>query len=135
MEKKNGKLITIKRVATSAKGTFGVVLDKGKPFCVTCELPWKDNEPNVSSVPAGIYEAVRVQSPRFGDTFEVAGVEGRTHILFHRGNSIKDSRGCILLAESYAPGETVESSRNAFAEFLHRTKGYDNFILQITEVY
>ena len=135
MEKKNGKLITIKRVATSDKGTFGVVLDEGKPFCVTCELPWKDNEPNVSSIPAGIYEVVRVQSPRFGNTFEVKNVEGRTHILFHRGNSIKDSRGCILLGESYSPGETVEASRNAFAEFLHRTKACDKFILQITEVY
>ena len=135
MEKKNGKLITIKRVATSDRGTFGVVLDKGKPFCVTCELPWKDNEPNVSSIPAGIYEAVRVQSPRFGDTFEVAGVEGRTHILFHRGNSIKDSKGCILLAEGWGQNNHVERSKVAFDEFMDRTKNTDYFILQITETY
>ena len=135
MELNNGKIITIKRVAGSDRGTFGVALDDGEPFCVTCELPWKDNQVNVSCIPTGVYEATRVDSPRFGNTFEVKNVEGRTHILFHKGNfALRDSRGCILLGESYNPGDTVGSSRNAFNEFLDRTKDYDNFLLQLTEV-
>ena len=134
MEKEKWGLIEIKRVATSDRGTFGVALESGEPFCVTCELPWKENQANVSCIPPGSYGAVRVQSPRFGNTFEVKNVEGRTHILFHKGNSIKDSRGCILLGESFNPGETVGSSRSAFGEFLDRTQEYDHFILHITEV-
>ena len=135
MEEKTGKLISMKRVATSDAGTFGVIMDEGKPFCVTCELPWKDNAANISSIPAGVYEAVRVDSPRFGNTFEVVNVRGRSHILFHRGNSIKDSKGCILLAEGFGPDEHVERSRNAFSEFLDRTQDYSKFILQIQEAY
>ena len=136
MEKQLGKIINVKRIATSDGGTFGVVLDDGKPFCVSCELPYKDNAPNISSIPAGLYTGVRINSPRFGNTYEVTGNLGkRTHILFHRGNSIKDSRGCILLAEGFGVDEHIENSRNAFAEFLDRTKKHNTFILQITETY
>ena len=110
MEEKKGKSITIKRIATSDAGTFGVVLDDNVPFCVSCELPFKDNQKNISSIPSGYFEAMRVDSPRFGNTFEVKGgsLGDRTHILFHKGNSIKDSRGCILLAEGYGQKDHVE---------------------------
>ena len=137
MEDKKGKSITIRRIATSDAGTFGVVLDGDKPFCVSCELPWKDNQKNISSIPKGYFEAIRVDSPRFGNTFEVKGgsLGERTHILFHKGNSIKDSRGCILLAENFGQDDQVGSSRDAFNEFMERTEGCDYFILRITEDY
>jgi len=134
----DGKHIHLKRVHTSSVGTFGVVLDghHGEPFCVSLELPYKNNEPNISCIKSGVYEGVRVKSPRFGDTFEVKGnLEGRTHILFHCGNSIEDSRGCFLLAENFAPENRVEQSRVAFNEFMEVTKETDYFILQITETY
>ena len=135
----DGKHLHIKRIHTSDSGTFGVVCDghHGEPFCVSLELPYKDNQPNISSIPNGVYEGVRVMSPRFGNTFEVkgGGIEGRTHILFHKGNSVADSRGCILLAEGFGEGSYVERSRVAFDEFLDRTKDTDYFILQITETY
>jgi hypothetical protein len=139
MEEKKGKSksITIKRIATSDAGTFGVVLDDNIPFCVSCELPFKDNQKNISSIPSGYFEAMRVDSPRFGNTFEVKGgsLGDRTHILFHKGNSIKDSRGCILLAEGYGQKDHVERSRDAFNEFMKRTEGCDYFILRIIEDY
>ena len=134
----SGKHIHIKRISTSDKGTFGVVLDghHGEPFCVSCELPYRNNEPFISCIPSGVYEGVRVQSPKFGNTFEIKGnLEGRTHILFHKGNSILDSKGCVLLAEGWGEGNYVERSRVAFDEFLDRTKDTDYFILQITETY
>lgn len=135
MRENTDKLICLKRIATSDAGTFGVLLDDGVPFCVTCELPWEDNQANISSIPAGIYEAIRVDSPRFGKTFEVSNIKGRSHILFHKGNSIKDSRGCILLAESYGRNDFVERSKVAFDEFMQRTKGCEYFVLQVTEDY
>ena len=136
----DGKHLHIKRIHTSDSGTFGVVCDghHGEPFCVSLELPYKNNEPNISCIPSGVYECLRKQSPRFGDTFEVRGgiIEGtRTHILFHKGNSIKDSKGCILLAEGFGEGSYIERSRVAFDEFLDRTKAHDYLILQITETY
>jgi hypothetical protein len=134
----DAKHIHIKRVSTSDAGTFGVVLDgfNGVPFCVSLELPYKDNKPNISCIPSGIYEGIRVDSPRFGNTFEVQGNLGeRTHILFHCGNSISDSRGCLILAENFSPNNRVERSRIAFNEFMDRTENTDYFILQITETY
>ena len=134
----DGKHIHIKRIHTSDSGTFGVVCDghHGEPFCVSLELPYRNNEPNISCIKSGVYEGVRVMSPRFGNTFEVKGnLEGRTHILFHKGNSIEDSRGCLILAEGFGEGNHVERSRVAFDEFMDRTKDTDYFILQITETY
>ena len=134
----DGKHIHIKRIHSSAAGTFGVVLNghNGIPFCVSLELPYKNNEPNISCIKSGVYEGVRVQSPRFGNTFEVKGnLEGRTHILFHCGNEIGNSRGCLLLAENFAPENRVARSRVAFDEFMMITKETDYFILQITETY
>jgi hypothetical protein len=137
MGTKEGKQITIKRIASSDAGTFGVVLDGVTPFCVSCELPWRENKPNISHIPVGWFEAVRVDSPRFGNTFEVKGgtLGERTHILFHKGNSIADSRGCILLAENFGQMDHVEQSKTAFNEFIKRTEDCDYFILKITEDY
>ena len=135
----DGKHIHIKRIHTSDSGTFGVVCagHHGEPFCVSLELPYRNNEPNISCIPNGVFEGIRVTSPRFGNTFEVKGgvIGDRTHILFHCGNSIEDSRGCILLAENFSPNSRVERSRVAFNEFLSLTENTDYFILHITETY
>jgi hypothetical protein len=134
----DGRHIHIKRVHSSDAGTFGVVLDgiDGEPFCISLELPWADNIPNISCIRAGIYEGIRHDSPRFGETFRVQGnLGGRNHILFHCGNSVDDSRGCILLAESFSPNNRIQRSRVAFQEFMELTSETDYFILQITETY
>jgi hypothetical protein len=50
----------------------------------TVEKPWVDNQQNISCIPTGYYKLVRVDSPRFGaNTWEVANVTGRSHILIH----------------------------------------------------
>ena len=137
-----GKVVVLKRIATSGeRGTFGVLLDDQEPFCVTLEPPLILQEdgkttPNISCIPTGVYVSSRVDSPRFGKTFEVKDVEGghRTHILFHKGNSaFQDTKGCILLAEGF--GYTgVERSTQGFNEFMERLEPWDHFALQITEV-
>jgi len=117
--------------------TFGVLLDEKTPFCLTLERPWLNNEVGKSCIPTGIYICSRVQSPKFGWTFEVTGVPGRTHILFHKGNLVDDSHGCIILGEQYEPlngQDGVLSSGKAFTEFMSRLKGIDTFRLTIAEV-
>ena len=47
----------------------------------TLEEEDQGNRRNVSSIPAGTYIVKRVDSPRFGDTFEITGVPNRSHIL------------------------------------------------------
>lgn len=128
------KTIILKRIAATADGTFGVLLDGDTPFAVTLERKWLDNRAEVSCIPVGVYACKRVASPRFGDTFEVTGVPGRSHILFHSGNTEDDSKGCILVAEQFGSinGKTaVQVSREGFAEFMARLKGVNEFTIEI----
>lgn len=68
----------------------------------TIELPNRENAPQVSCIPTGDYVVRRHKSPNFGDVLKVfdadgkSEVKGRSEILIHGGNSIKDTKGCIL---------------------------------------
>ena len=65
------------------------------------ERPWLKNKRSVSCIPAGVYNITPVNSPKFGLTYQVENVIGRTHILFHKGNTIDDSLGCIMPVSRY----------------------------------
>ena len=115
-------------------GTFGMMLAGSTPFCLTLELEWKLNEPNESCIPDGSYICQRINSPKFGNTFEICNVINRSHILFHKANVESDLLGCIGLGEEFGilNGKTaILASGRAFAEFMERTKGIDEFKLSI----
>lgn len=131
--------MTIKRVSMSGEAVFGVLLDNyGIPFALTAERPWLDNNSNISCIPNGTYTCRRVQSPRFGNTFEVCDVPNRTHILFHKGNIPgKDSHGCILVGEQFGilnGNRAVLASNAGFHEFLQLLADEVEFTLHIMEV-
>lgn len=124
----------LKRIGNNDQSTFGVLLNGTVPFAVTLELPWRDNRPDVSCIPNGSYICKRVDSPRFGITFEITGVKGREHILFHSGNTNEDTHGCILVAESFDPvkgTDGIVQSKKGFDDFLKATAGQDQFMLWI----
>ena len=128
---KNFRLI---RISQTDDATFGVLLDEGIPFCVTLERPWLQNKRSVSCIPEGFYICERVRSPKFGNTFEIKDVPGRSHILFHKGNLSDDTHGCVLVGEQYEPlgGENaILASGKAFSEFKERTDGIKGILLQI----
>lgn len=125
------------RVSYIEDGTFGVLLDREIPFCLTIEREWLDNERGKSCVPVGDYVCRRVTSPKFGETFEVTDVRGRSNILFHKGNVKDDSHGCIILGEQYESlgGKlAVLASGKAMTEFMDRTSDGDEFNLTIMDV-
>jgi len=131
--------LKIKRISMGDKATFGVLLDTyDVPFALTGERAWLGNASGVSCIPAGNYTCNRVQSPHFGDVFEVSNVPNRGHILFHKGNIPEhDSRGCILVGEQfgYLDGEpAVLASGKGFNEFMDMLSSVDSFALTITEV-
>lgn len=126
--------LTLIRVGHSERGTWGVLRYGQVPFALTLEEPWRDNQPNISSIPLGLYQCRRVDSPHFGNTFLVENVPGRSHILFHKGNTLEDTQGCILVGEEF--GGTFEqprlvSSQHGFSEFLALLDGQSNFGLEI----
>lgn len=119
MPESEGKLVVLQRIDTRKGGTLGRIRIDGKHICYTVERPWQGNEPSVSCVPAGRYDLVWKQSPRFGLKLHLNAVQGRTHILIHAGNTQADTKGCILPVTSAeyidAIGQCGGNSRKALA--------------------
>ena len=91
------KLITF----STNKVTTGNLYLQSDEICHTVELPWNHNKPNISCIPAGTYNIEPVDSPKFGRTYEVKDVIGRTHILFHAANVPSELKGCIAPVASF----------------------------------
>lgn len=75
-------------------------LNTRKPVAFdTLELPWKNNQNNISCIPEGRYQCV----PHYGsnpwdaECWMLIGVPGRSGILIHIGNIAANSKGCILI--------------------------------------
>jgi hypothetical protein len=128
--------ITITRVEEGNDGTYGALCIDGKAFCVTLEPPDRNNAPNISNIPPGKYHCRRIFSEKFGDTFTVENVPGRSLIRFHAGNRISDTEGCILLGRSYYAlkyDRGIANSGATFRLFMAELVDCDEFELTITE--
>lgn len=69
--------------------------------CKTLELPWRDNQRNISCIPKGEYQVMKHYSPRYGYTFWLKDVPNRSEILIHQGNYNRDTQGCILPGSNF----------------------------------
>lgn len=126
--------IDLVRVGQSERGTFGALRYKQVAFALTLERPWLNNEQNVSSIPAGTYRCRRIRSPKFGVTYEVCDVPNRTHVLFHKGNYLEDTLGCILVGEEFSgtwAKPFLASSERGFLELMKLLDGMNEFELTI----
>jgi hypothetical protein len=93
-------LLIIREVFTD-KSVIGKLYLNGELMCDTLENAWHDNQRNISCIPAGEYP-VRMRLARESATKDylhllVKDVPNRDLILFHTGNTAKDTRGCILV--------------------------------------
>jgi len=125
---------TIVRLEYGDNETIGILALDGAIQCYTLELPWRENQKSVSCIPEGIYEAQRINSPKYGETYQVLDVPGRTEILVHVGNTCKDSTGCILLGLQVGQiryRRAVLSSRLACDNFREATAGYETITIDV----
>ena len=132
------KTVRITRISTDPnEGTFGALTIDGFPFCVTLEPADLDNNPNVSCVPASQYRVLPHRSRKFGSTYELWHVPNRTGILFHAGNTMKDTAGCIILGEHFSKLLGVRAVLNSGKTFKNFKKHFDRsgFMLTIVEAY
>ncbi len=64
------------------------------------ELPWKDNERGKSCIPEGTYtvfkDKYRGGKKKGKPAFRFRNVSGRSGILLHIGNFLKDTDGCLI---------------------------------------
>lgn len=90
------------RKSKTVRETLGE-LQVGDFSCFTLELPdlnndgIEGNETRKSCIPEGTYKVIRHKSPKFGDTFWIQDVPGRSAILIHPGNYFSHTLGCILV--------------------------------------
>lgn len=98
--------LKIIRLQSDSKQTLGLGyvfdgLEKVYEF-KTLELPWLDNQRNISCIRAGKYKVEKRISPKFGWTFHIKNVRDRSHILIHSGNYYSQIEGCILVGKSFS---------------------------------
>ena len=68
--------------------------------CFTLELPWLDNQKNISCIPAGIYDYfIRYSPSKKMDVLQLKDVENREYIQIHAGNYTSQILGCILVGD------------------------------------
>jgi hypothetical protein len=83
--------LLLKRKVSKSLYTMGKLIVNGELFCDTLENTKK-------IIPAGSYKIALVWSNKFHRELpELVNVPKRAAIMIHRGNSVKDTRGCILV--------------------------------------
>ena len=125
------------RIEYGKTETLGVILKGGKILCYTLELPWKDNQNDISCIPTGIYECKRFRNEKFPNTFEITNVPNRTGILFHSGVTHKDILGCIITGRDvgwYNGDRAIFSSKDSHKILMTAYKDVDTFLLRISNV-
>lgn len=130
------RVVEITRSRNTQQGIVGIIAIDNVPFCVCLEQPWNNNKAFASCVPAGFYHAKRIESPRYGWTFEIQNVpNGRVHCVFHWGNDVDDTRGCVLTARYIGKLKgklAILYSRKTFDAFMDKFIGEEIIGLIIT---
>lgn len=116
--------IEVKRIAKRNTYTIGKMYIEGNYFCDTLEdvdrgINQKDSLDTIkkikvagaTAIPTGTYKVIVNMSPKFQRNLprliDVPGFEG---ILIHRGNTDKDTAGCILVGENKVVGKVINST-------------------------
>lgn len=115
--------IKLKRRYFCDKYTIGSLYINDKYFCDTLEDPNRDINKNGkfdngetkikgnTCIPFGKYKIIVNLSPKFKRELprllDVPSFEG---VLIHRGNTAKDTEGCILVGENKIKGKVINST-------------------------
>lgn len=99
------KTITLTRKYYDKFTTGMLTLQGSSEVLYTLELPYRNNEVNISCIPEGEYFITPYFSQLHSKCFKVyqneegREVNGRSGILIHKGNSIIETKGCILVGK------------------------------------
>jgi hypothetical protein len=108
--------LTVKRRFFADTYTIGTLSIDGVRFCDTLEdkvrnLPKEAKIAGETAIPAGTYKVTLSVSPKFGRELpRLQGVPQFEGVLIHRGNTPKDTAGCILVGENKVKGQVINST-------------------------
>lgn len=127
------KLI-LTRIDQSASGTFGSLCDEANnQVAVTCERPDNGNQ-KMGCIPTGAYQVIVFNSPSKGRDFLVQNVPARSMIEIHKGNTIKDTEGCILVGATFGSVNGMKGILNSSITLQNMLRSFpQGFSLEITE--
>ena len=91
--------LTLKRTQHLDNATIGILTigDIVTDTIFTLENPKRDKD---SRIPAGTYACSPYSGTKYKDVYIIENVPNRSAILFHWGNTEKDTLGCILLGNT-----------------------------------
>lgn len=103
--------ITLTRSQSDDQCTRGTIELPDGTLLYSLELPWKNNQKNVSCVPPGVYQLIPYTSIKHDSTWylenESLGVGGadaeRSYCEIHSANWTSQLEGCIALGLEDAP--------------------------------
>lgn len=99
MKKKNF-VFNLERHFIDDRFIVGLLYEGDTCFGYTLEPPYRSK---YGAIPFGSYYFDLVKSPRFGRVLpRLREVPGRQGILIHAGNTVSDTRGCILLGSEFS---------------------------------
>ena len=108
--------IELNRITRKLSYTIGRLFVDGKYFCDTLEDRCRDLDKekkvmNETAIPEGTYEVIVNVSARFKRKLPLLlDVPHFSGIRIHRGNTDKDTSGCILVGENKQPGRVIKST-------------------------
>ena len=107
------------------EGSYGSLFLNHDFLCFIIELPWLDNQRNVSCIPAGTYELVQRSSARFSQHLYVKQVPQRSMILIHPANDASTQlQGCLAPVMQLSGLGKGWNSRQALNLILSRLKPF-----------
>jgi len=130
-------IVDLIRIEDGPEGTFGVLRVDRKAFCVTLEPPDKKNQKRISCIPEGVYLCSRYMSPKYGMTFEITDIPNRDFVLFHAGNVVRHTKGCVILAQYFGKlmgDRAVLNSGNTFKRFMKCMGKRKHFIFRVSRI-
>lgn len=130
-----GCAIRLVRKTKTPESLISELYVNGVKIGYALELPWRDNKPRVSCIPAGHYTAFirKAQTSKWGyDVIQLHSVPERTAIQIHRGNYARNSLGCILPGTSTTP-DAVWDSETALNAIMNAAEGAQAITVDISE--
>lgn len=116
--------LTLKRRFLGETYTIGSLFIDGQYFCDTLEDKVRDinrngrfdsgetKVQNETAIPYGTYHVVVNLSPKFKRNLpRLLDVPSFDGVLIHRGNTDKDSSGCVLVGENKVKGKVINSTQ------------------------
>ena len=126
--------LTLIRNKYTDYSTIGELLIDGEPFCYTLEDKVRINKiPKITAIDAGKYKVELTMSNRFKEIMPILlDVPNFTGIRIHRGNTDKDTEGCILVGLDRGR-DIILNSTQAFNDLMEVLTEEKNICIEIVD--